>query len=79
MAKVFEYEAQVVQLNQSLTEMASRKRKQNSIVKEVLAHGARSLGIAATSKAPKGGAPTDDTLKETENGTKSLEAEIEQK
>ena len=79
MAKVFEYEAQVVQLNQALTEMASRKRKRNPIVEEVLAHGARSLGIAATSKAPRDGAPTADTLQETENGTKSVEAATEQK
>ena len=52
MSKVVGYESQVVGLNKDLAELSTRKRKRNPIVEEVLAHGARSMGIAEAPSKP---------------------------
>ena len=68
MAKVVDYESQVVDLNKDLADLSTRKRKRNPIVEEVLAHGARSMGIAE--------APSEPSL-ETAGGCESAQPEVE--
>ena len=66
------YEKKVLSLNADLQRIATRKRKKNPIVWQVLDHGAKALGVHSevdSSKGPSGNSSNTSTSLETEQNS----------